>query len=73
MKVGEVLREAIRASGLSVHALWKATGVPPSSLSRFRQGAGLELNTIEVLAQHFGLELRPVDRAAQAEAPCSSR
>ena len=44
------LRKAIRDSGLSAHAMAKATGVPYSTITRFLAGADMRLSTAENLA-----------------------
>ncbi len=52
------LREAMNVSGQSRYALWKATGISQSTLSRFSRGIGvLNAEAIDTLAAHFGLVL----------------
>lgn len=51
------LREAIEASGQSSYAIWKATGVSQSQLSRFRGGGTLSLDAAAALCRHLGLRL----------------
>lgn len=54
----EVVREAIRASGLPIRELSRRTGVEASALSRFMNGqVGISLATFEKLAPELGLEI----------------
>ena len=48
----------MNASGHSRYALWKATGISQSTLSRFARGIGvLNAQAIDTLAAHLGLLL----------------
>ncbi len=56
------MRKVIETSGQSRHRISKETGIAESSLSRFVNGkAVLTVETVERLADYFGLEivLRP--------------
>ena len=54
----EQLRRAINESGMSRYALWKATGVAQSTLSKFMAGQrGLSLESIDKLVDVLGLTL----------------
>jgi transcriptional regulator with XRE-family HTH domain len=54
----EVVREAIRDSGLPIRALARRTGVEPSVLSRFlNEQVGISLTTFEKLAGELGLQI----------------
>ncbi len=54
----EVVREAIRASGLSIRELSRRTAVEASALSRFMSGqVGISLATFEKLAPELGLKI----------------
>ena len=55
--ISDQLRRAIEQSGQSRYAIWKATGVAQSTLSRFMAGEGLTLDVIDRLARHLGLNL----------------
>jgi plasmid maintenance system antidote protein VapI len=56
----EVLREAIRQSGLPYLTLERQTGVQRASIMRFAQGEqSLRLDLAERLAEYFGVEVRP--------------
>jgi hypothetical protein len=59
--VSEQLRKALKASGESMYAVSKATGINTSVLSRFvMNGAGLRSENLDILAAYLGLALRPV-------------
>jgi transcriptional regulator with XRE-family HTH domain len=54
----EVVREAIRDSGLPIRELARRTGVEPSVLSRFlNEQVGISLATFEKLAGELGLQV----------------
>ena len=58
MTLSETLRAAMKASGLSLEALAKASDAEPSSVHRFIEGeADIPLRTGEQLAAFFELEL----------------
>jgi plasmid maintenance system antidote protein VapI len=57
--VSEVLRRAVRDSGMSLKALEREAGVQRASLSRFLAGKqSLRLDMADKLAAYFGLQLR---------------
>jgi transcriptional regulator with XRE-family HTH domain len=59
----EVVREAIRASGVPIRELSRRTGVEASALSRFMSGqVGISLATFEKLAPELGLRVVRVTR-----------
>jgi plasmid maintenance system antidote protein VapI len=54
----DVLRRAIRGSGLAMLAIANATGVERASISRFVRGErSLRLDMADKLAAYFGLRL----------------
>jgi len=54
----DVLKEAVRQSGLSQYRIAKDTGITEPSLCRFMQGAAsLRLDKADLLADHLGLRL----------------
>ncbi len=55
----DVLRSAIRDSGLTGTALAKKTGVPQPRICEFMQGRDIRLKTAEKLARFLRLELKP--------------
>tara|TARA_E500000318_G_scaffold94959_2_gene94543 strand:- start:256 stop:465 length:210 start_codon:yes stop_codon:yes gene_type:complete len=66
--VTETLRHALETCGDSRYAVAKATGIPPSTLWRFvTEGRALRGDNIDILAEHLGLELRPVRRTRKAK------
>ena len=52
-----IYRDAIRNSGESANALAKKTGVSPPTISAFLNGAEMRTETIDKLAEYFGLKL----------------
>lgn len=61
MAISDDLRDAIRASGKSLTAIAKESGIPQPMLTRFVNGQDLRLATADKLAAHFKLALRPID------------
>jgi transcriptional regulator with XRE-family HTH domain len=58
VKASEVLRRAIRKSGLALNELGRRTGVESAVLSRFMRGErGIALTTFELLAAELGLRV----------------
>lgn len=56
----DVLRQAIRDSGLPMLTLANETGIERASLIRFTRGdQSLRLDIADKLAVYFGLELQP--------------
>jgi transcriptional regulator with XRE-family HTH domain len=56
--LGDQIRAAIDASGMSRNAVCKATGIDPGSMSRFMSGrVGLSLETLDRLAELLGLRV----------------
>lgn len=67
----EVVRDAIRESGLPIRELARRTGVEASALSRFMSGkVGISLTTFEKVGAELGLRVvweaptRPVEATA---------
>lgn len=76
----EIVREAIRDSGLPIRELARRTGVEPSVLSRFMNGqVGIGLTTFELLAAELGLRVvrakkqRRVARRWRREGVCQMK
>jgi len=61
-EMAEVLREAIRKSGLSARQLCAMTRVPQQRISSFLSGKDMTLRNAHKLADYLGLELRPKKR-----------
>jgi transcriptional regulator with XRE-family HTH domain len=53
----QVLKEKIRACGLSLNELSQATGVANSQLSRFMRGRSLSMPNVEKLLSYFDLTI----------------
>jgi transcriptional regulator with XRE-family HTH domain len=54
----DVLREAIRRSGLTQYRIAKDTGIPATSIMRFMRGeTSLRLDKADTLADYLGLGL----------------
>jgi hypothetical protein len=64
--ISDVLRAAIRESGIPLLQLQNATGVHRASISRFLSGArSMHLDIADKLAERLGLELRTVKPTAK--------
>ena len=58
----DALKNAVRASGQSLYATAKATGLNEDSLSRFMRGRqSLRLDLADKLAAHLKIEIRRKD------------
>jgi DNA-binding phage protein len=57
--VAELIREAIRAGGMSRYAISKATGIDQGQLCRFMQGqpGGLSFESVDKVLDALGLEI----------------
>jgi transcriptional regulator with XRE-family HTH domain len=56
----DVLRDAIKQSGLTRYRIADATGITEASLCRFMQGeTSLHLDKADILAEYLGLRLVP--------------
>ena len=55
----DALKNAVRASGQSLYAIAKATGLNEDSLSRFMRGRqSLRLDKADILAEYIGVQVR---------------
>jgi plasmid maintenance system antidote protein VapI len=71
LTLAEQLKQAVAATGKSVSAVARESGVPQPVLHRFVTGErGLLLDTADRLAAYLGLELCPVPRD-QANEPAA--
>lgn len=61
-RIGDPLRDAVAASGMSWYQLAQETGLHLPALYKWRDGKDLSLASAEVLAEYFGLSLRLVSR-----------
>ena len=59
MTLRDELRAAIEASGKSANQIAKESGIDQSTISRFLLGKNPTLDTVEKLAEYFGLALLP--------------
>lgn len=57
-ELAEILRGAIRKSGLSANQLAKETGVDQTTISRFLRGKDMGLERASKIAAYLGLELK---------------
>lgn len=57
-QMATLLRDTIRASGLSAAKLSELTGVTQPTITEFLRGKDLRLATAQKLADHFGLVLK---------------
>lgn len=69
--ITDALKTAIDASGMSIKALERETGVSRQSMMHFMRGTRtLRLDIADKLAKFFGLELRPAThKPAKKAAP----
>ncbi len=69
MTISEQLREAIAVSGETHYRIWKETGIRPQVLGRWMSGERehLRTDTVDTLAEYFGLELKPKKRKQKAK------
>jgi hypothetical protein len=58
----EILRRAVKASGLSLYRVSKDTGIAVSPIQVFMAGGGLTLSSAEKIGRLVGVELRRVPR-----------
>lgn len=58
-EMADVLREAIRKSGLSAMQICRDTGVAQPTVTEFLRGKDIRLHTAQALVAYFGLELKP--------------
>ena len=59
MSISDQLREKNAASGKSLKAIERESGVPQPMMTRFVNGFDIRLMTADKLAEYFGLELQP--------------
>lgn len=57
--MADVLREAIRKSGLTALALSTETGVSQPTITEFLRGKDIRMTTADKLARRLGLALTP--------------
>ena len=63
IKLSGQIRKAVNDSGLSRYAICKAAGIDQASFSRFMVGKiGLQLSTLDALADVLGLELKQMEQ-----------
>jgi hypothetical protein len=70
-RVEEVLRDAIRSSGLNDEAMSRVTGISPRAIRNFRTGKnGLRVSNAERLGQAFGMVIAamPAERLTSVNA-----
>ena len=59
LMIMEILREKIRTCGKSRYRISQDTGIDEAALCRMMQGAGCNVETVDILCKYFGLELKP--------------
>ena len=64
-RTGDVLRGLIEDQG-GVYRVSQETGLSTSALYRFLEGHELRAASMEILAEHFGYELRPKKNVGSA-------
>lgn len=57
-KFSDQIRKAVRESGVTRYAIFKATGIDQGTLSKFVRGqVGLSMDSLDALADMLGLEV----------------
>jgi hypothetical protein len=66
MSIADTIRQAAKASGLSIYMIAKRSGLHVSMVQRHAAGGGLNCTTAEKIAAGLGYEivLRPIKRKA---------
>ena len=59
MLFSDQLREAIKRSGETKYKIAKGSGVDMTTLTRFEDGAGLALDTVDKLVKYLKMDLKP--------------
>jgi predicted transcriptional regulator len=59
--MAEILKAAIRESGLTHYRIAKTAGIGPETIDRFMAGRDIRISTVDKIAEALGLELRPKD------------
>ena len=54
----EEMRKQIKTSGKSLNQIGRETGIDKAALSRIMNGGSCKAETLEVLLNHFGYEVR---------------
>ncbi len=54
----EEIRKQIKASGKSLNQIGRETSIDKAALSRIMNGGSCKAETLEVLLNHFGYEIR---------------
>ena len=60
--INDTLKQAVIESGISHYQLAKETGIDRRAIGRFihgGRGSNIGINSAAILAEYFGLELRP--------------
>ena len=66
--ISETVRDALRERNESLRSVARATGVPHCSLVRFLAGKCLRSDSLDRVAEHFGVEVRPPRRGSRKRA-----
>ena len=64
LSVSATIREAVEKASVTRYQIAKETGISEATLCRFAQGGSLKLETLDKLAEYFGLGLLPVHKNA---------
>ena len=65
--ISDILRQAIRDSGLSVRRLSIHTGINRHCITRFLEGYQLTSDNLDTLAHYFDLTLTPIKRRGKGK------
>jgi len=58
----KAIKKAINQSGQTPCGVARAAGIEPSSVYRFLEGGELKISSVDRLAEHLGLELKPTKK-----------
>ncbi len=64
----EKIRKRIKTCGKSLNQLDRETGIDKAALSRIMNGGSCKAETLEVLLNHFGYEIRKKKTAKKSRA-----
>lgn len=64
----EKIRKQIKTSGKSLNQIGRDTGIDKATLSRIMNGGSCKAETLEVLLNHFGYEIRKKKTAKKSRA-----
>jgi len=58
----QTIVKSIKDSGISRYQIWQDTGIDQSVLHRIFNGGSCSIETVDLLCEYLGLELKPTKR-----------